>query len=244
LNPQLWDNQCLQGVNDQFALQKDIVSEDARRTLKECHARAADVGAASFYVRRKGNNEFPCFVSKPGRTFGQIAARGTIATVQVISDQPPIAEKPIAAGSGENEAAGIMNNASIVMGSLSDPGASELASAIDMDTTRGTAVIPELEDLRRKNCDPVYGSVIGVTGATLGNNCRGQKLCSLLNNCSEVTAEAPAGGAEAGAAAQAEMARRRAAFLGASVQAPAGGAEAGAAAQAEMARRHAAFLGP
>ena len=233
LNPQLWDNKnCLQGVNDQFLLQGDIVTDKPRGALEQCHSRAADVGASSFYVRRKGASELTCFVSKPGRSFDQIAAQGTIATVQVISEQPPVAEKSVGKGSGEKEVVGVMNNATIAIGTLSDPGAESSASMVDMD---GTVVVPELQDLRRKNCDPIYGSTINVTGATLGNNCRGQKLCSLLNNCSEVAAQTPA------AAAAAVLAAGGTALEAATAASSAVMAQAKTA-QAEMARR-AAFAG-
>ena len=181
-NPRSWEGYCLEGVSGQFTPQEDLVGETAKVAFDQCHARAADTGAAAFYVQDKDSHEFPCFVSKPGTTFDDITASGTPATVEVIGDQW-VAQKPITAGNGASMVAGILNDGTITMGTLSNPGAEDYANAVDLASTKGTelAAVAAGENFHGKGCDPVSGATISVKSATFGNNCNGMQFCQLLD---------------------------------------------------------------
>ena len=172
-NRQSSEWQCLGGVGGQFLPQTDIIGESAEAAFSQCHARAADIGASSFYVRKKNVREFPCYISKPGATFDGIAKSGTPASVEVVGDQW-VAENRAGAG---NEAAGILNDGTIAIGSLSKPGEADFAGAVDMSSTQSTVLadVAQGDFLKGKGCDPTKGAGVSVQGATLGNNCDGQK---------------------------------------------------------------------
>ena len=195
-NPQTWEGQCLNGVSGRFIQQEHLPADVgasptdiAKSAFGQCHARAADKGASSFYVQKKNQREFPCFISEPGSTFGEIASRGTPATMEVVSNQW-VAEKPLPPGTTREQVdaankvvAGILNDGTITMGTLSGSGGGEFASAVDMASTQDAvrSTVAEGAYSHSKGCDPIKGATIKIKSATLGNNCDGLQFCQLLD---------------------------------------------------------------
>ena len=183
-NERTWEGKCLLGIHDRFSAQDDIVGKTAKNTLDSCHARAADIGASSFYVRRENQRKFACFVSPPSKTFDDMIDGGTDATVEVRSSRW-IAEKPLPPYDGREEAAGILNDGTIVIGAMPDSNDDDFASAVDMVTTSGTALTNEALGVKAEGCDPVGGASIKVHSATFGNNCGGMPLTEATETFSE-----------------------------------------------------------
>lgn len=154
---------CFDGTGDFFTKQEDLTGTSSSDILTNCHTRAADTGASTYYIGSETDNSYSCFTSKPGMTTVNIE-KGmkpgyVLQTSKVIHETSKLSPT-----SSDVPAAGLMNNGQIAIGTVSG-GISNFGSQVKNAQIK--------TDMESNNCDAVYGSRITLKNATYGGNCNG-----------------------------------------------------------------------
>lgn len=164
---------CFDDTGDYFNKQEDLTGvSSASDILDNCHTRAADTGASTYFIGAETDNSYSCFTSKPGMSTVDIRTNANpgyiMQTSKIIFETDKIRDRISLV-----PAAGIMNNGQIAIGLIPNT-VSNFGSNV-----KNVQIKTDMDSI--DNCNAIYGSRINVITANYGMNC-GSRFSVLPNN--------------------------------------------------------------
>lgn len=165
---------CFDDTGDFFNKQEDLTGvSSASYILENCHTRAADTGASTYFIGAETDNSYSCFTSKPGMSTVDIEKKmqpGYIMQTSKIIFKTDKIRNTLSLV----PAAGIMNNGQIAIG-LIPRTVSNFGSNV-----KNVQIKTDMDSI--DNCNALYGSRINLITANYGLNCDGTRWKVSPNN--------------------------------------------------------------